>query len=114
MDPGNFWVQKHLLLEHINSIDQLIYYLAALLADAFVVLKNILRAYIRRAQVIEDKLLKFLLGVVIIDSYQVFSVPSITGKILKVFFCQHNLVFNTLRDHRLRLIHVFTCSGELL
>ena len=107
-------MQRYLLFEHIDPVNQLVHCLAALLADAFVVPENILRAYVRRTQVIEEELLEFLPDVVIVDLHWVLSVLGITGGVLKVFFYQHNLVFYTPIGYRPHLIYVFTRPGELL
>lgn len=114
MNPSGLWVQKHLLLEHIDPVNQLVHRLAVPLADAFVVLEDILRMYVRRAQVIEEGLFEFLPDVVMIDPHRVLSVLGIMGRVLKVSFCQHNLIFYALVGHRSRLIHVFIYPGELL
>ena len=87
MDPSRLWVRRHLLFKHIDLVDQLVHRLAAPLTDAFVVSKDILRAYVRKAQVIEEESLKFLPNVVMVDPHWVLSVPDITGGVLKVFFC---------------------------
>ena len=112
--PSGLRIQRHLLLEHINLVDQLVHHLVTPLTDALVVLKNILGTYVRKAQVIEKESLKFLPDVVMIYPHWVFPVPGITGGVLKVAFCQHHLVFYALVCHRPRLIHVLTCLGELL
>lgn len=114
MNLSRLWVQKYLLFEHIDLVNQLVHRLAAPLADAFVVPENILRAYVRRAQVIEEELLEFLPDVVIVDPHWVLSVPGITGEVLKVSFYQHNLGFYTPIGYRPHLIYVFTRPGELL
>lgn len=70
--------------------------------------------YIRRAQVIEEQSLELLPGVVMVDLYWILSVPGITEGVLKVFFCQHNLIFYILVGYWPRLIYVFIRLGELL
>ena len=107
-------MRRHLLFEHINPVDQLVHHLVTSLIDVFVVSEDILRAYVRRAQVIEEELLEFLPSVVMIDPHWVLSVPGITEEVLKISFCQHNLVFYAPVGYRPHLIHVFTCPGKLL
>ena len=114
MDPSKLWMRRHLLLEYVDLVDQLVHRLATPLADAFIVSEDILRTYVRRTQVIEKELLEFLPGIVIVDPHWVLSVSDIMGKVLKVSFCQYNLVFYTLVGYQSRLIHMFTCLGELL
>lgn len=80
-------MQKHLLFKHVDLVDQLVYCLTALLADAFVILEDILRAYVRRTQIIEEKSLELLPDVVMVDPHWVLSIPGIMGKILKVSLC---------------------------
>lgn len=107
-------MRRHLLPEYIDLVDQLVYRLATLLADTFVVLEDILRAYVKRAQIIEEESLEFLPSVVMVDLHQVLFVLGIIRGVLKVFFYQHNLGFYTPVDYRPPLIHVFICPGELL
>ena len=114
MDLSRLRVRKYLLFEHIDLVNQLVHRLVTPLVDAFVVPEDILRAYVRRAQVIEEKSFEFLSGVVMIDPHWIFSVPGITREVLKVFFCQHNLVFYAPVGYQPCLIHVFTCLGEFL
>ena len=78
---------KHLLFKHVDPVDQLVYCLTAPLEDVFVVPEDILKAYVRRAQVIEEESLELLPGVVMVNSHWVLFVPGITGEVLKVSFC---------------------------
>ena len=84
-------MQRYLFLEHVNLVNQLVYCLAASLADAFVIPEYILETYVRRAQVIKKESFEFLLSVIVIYPHWVLSVPGIMGEILKVSFCQHHL-----------------------
>ena len=114
VDPSGLQMQKYLLLEHIDLVNQLVHRLAASLADVFVVPKYILRTYVRKAQVIEKELLEFFPSVVMIYPYQILSVPSIMEGVLRVAFCQHHLVFYAPVRYQLRLIHMLICLGKLL
>ena len=114
VDLNGLWIWKHLLFEHVNLVNQLVYHLATLLADAFVVLEHILRTYVKRAQVIKKELLEFLPSVIVIYPHRVLSVSGITRGVLKIALCQHHLVFCALVGHRPCLIYVLTCSDELL
>lgn len=93
MDPNGLRIWRHLLLKHVNPVDQLVYCLTALLADVFVISKDTLRAYVRRAQVIKEKLFELLPGVVMVDPHWILSIPGIMEEVLKVSLCQHTLVF---------------------
>ena len=114
MSPNSLRVQRHLLLKYIDLVDQLVHHLATSLTDAFIVSKDILRAYVRRTQVVEEESIEFLPDIVIIDPHQILSVPGITRGVLKISFCQHNLVFYAPVSHQPRLIYVFTRPAELL
>ena len=53
VDLSGLWVRRHLLLEHVDPVNQLVHRLVTPRVDALVILEHILKTDIRRAQVIK-------------------------------------------------------------